>query len=396
MQTLKNAHIPHLGHREDYFDLLSGLASSTPGNLDKRKLPAGLQKSYLLETAGCGGPAVTEIMQRSDLACESVEGDEKLYRIVDADNNGLALLECISDRYYALYTLLPSQASDKLIRSAVAKNPWLDHLWISSQSFRALWDHVKLVNSGRRYGKVTFEHESVFEVIESDGELEANYEDERRASRFTMVDRLDEIERQLGPLQNTYAPLASITHLRIPASGPGGHELYYDGKVTNRSNSFLDHRSALLNVVDMYGKLTAQVEESLWVSQQTELATGFELNTAVAELVFSEELSEDTFRRWMINMFNNRRNRFRISGFPRWLSDTKVQANALDQHLWQPLIMEFTTKRAVIILPRGTCGNTINRLVSNVQRFVDPKVKAFVGDVEYSSLIPEIGMANVG
>jgi hypothetical protein len=72
------------------------------------------------------------------------------------------------------------------------------------------------------------------------------------------------------------------------------------------------------------------------------------------------------------------------------LNDHKVHANAIDQHLWQPLVMELTPKRVVAILPEGTCGNTINRLVSNIQRFVDPKVQAYIGDVEYSSLVPSL------
>jgi hypothetical protein len=324
-------------------------------------------------------------MARSDLRAESIPNDDGIFRIVDKAHNGVGLLEALSGRYLVFYTLLPSEASDKLTNAMVAKNPMLDHLWLSSQTFQSMWNHVLQVNNGSRYGKITFEHESLFEVAE-DG---ADFEYERRASRFSMVDRISVIDAQMEPLSESYAPLASITHLRIPSSDRGGHDVYYNGKVTNRSGGFLGHRASLLDIVEMYSNLTNAVEDKLWTSG-TSGNGGLELEGAVAELVFSTELPEEVFRRWMVNMFNNRRNRFRISGFATWLNDHKVHANAIDQHLWQPLVMELTPKRVVAILPEGTCGNTINRLVSNIQRFVDPKVQAYIGDVEYSSLVPSL------
>ncbi|MEU0463223.1 hypothetical protein ABZ215_04385 [Amycolatopsis sp. NPDC006131] len=396
MYVPKTAHIPFLSAREDYFDFFDGLASAVPKNLDKRSLPAGLQKSYLLETVGGEQPSLSAIIARSGYRCETVSEDKAVHRLVDEHGNGLAVLESFSGRYLALYTLLPSASSDNFVRKMVASNPLLDHLWISSESFMSLWSHVREVNSGRRYGKITFEHESVFESA-GDAKDELNFENERRASRFTMVDRLDTIAAQLGPLSSSYAPLASVTNLRIPSPAGGGHELYYDGKVTNRSGSFLDHRSALLHVVDLYANLTQKVEESLWVAGQATSQDGLLLNGAVAELVFNEPLADEVFKRWMINLFNNRRNRFRISGYATWLSARKVHANAIDQHLWQPLLLEITPERLIAVLPEGTCGNTINRLVSNVQRMVDPRVVAYVGDVEYASLLPGAGkLAGIG
>lgn len=396
MHVPSSAHIPFLDAREDYFDYFDGLASVVPEGIEKRALPAGLQKSYLLETVGRDCPSIPDIMRRSGYRCEAVDKHDLAYRLVDEHGNGLALLEPIEGRYIALYTLLPSASSDRFVRKMVATNPFLDHVWLSSENFMSLWNHVRQVNSGRRYGKITFEHESVFESADVvvDGE---EFRSERRASRFTMVDRLDTIAAQMRPLQDTYAPLASVTHLRIPSSEGGGHELYFDGKVTNRSSSFLDHRSSLLHIVDLYSRLTAKVEESLWLAGKGTQGDGYRINSAVAELVFHETLPNEVFSRWMMSLFNNRRNRFRISGYATWLSERKVQANAIDQHLWQPLLMEATPERLVIVLPEGTCGNTINRLVSNIQRLVDPRVTAYIGDVEYASLVPGAGkLASIG
>lgn len=397
MSRFNNAEIPFLSSREEYFNLFDGITEDVPTELDRRYLPGGLLKSYLLETVGEARTpdGFNRMMARSDLHASMVDEDETLYRITDEVGAGIGLAEKIDNRYFALYTLLPARVSDSLVKRAVASNPLVDHLWLSSQGFNSLWDHVRSVNSGRRYGKITFEHESIYDLSINDAEPEnRNVEDERRASRFTMVDRLDVIHSQMGPLQATYAPLASITHIRMPAASRGGHDLYYDGKVTNRSDSFLDHRGAILNVIDMYSRLTSRIEDVLWVSGSSR-GGGFSLQGAVAELVFSETLEEPLFKRWVMSLFNNRRNRFRITGFPTWLSDRKVHADAIDQHLWQPFMMEMTPNHVVAVLPKGTCGNTINRLVSNVQRLVDPKVKAYIGDLEYSELVPRTGSIEV-
>ncbi len=152
-------------------------------------------------------------------------------------------MEEVDRRYLALYTILPSSSSDKLLREAVNGNPFLDHLWLSSHSFLSLWRQILRNNNANRYGKITFEHESLYES--STAEAEAFVADERRTSRFTMVDRIGVISQKMNPLKEEYAPLASITQLRIPALGRGGHDLYYDGKLTNRSSSFHDHRATL-------------------------------------------------------------------------------------------------------------------------------------------------------
>ncbi|MGW9192383.1 hypothetical protein [Micromonospora chersina] len=393
LAVARNAEIPHLESREAYFDFFDGLAVEAKDDATAKKLPGGLLKSYLLETVG---PASTsesfsQIFRRSNLHLEEVTGDDQLFRVTDAGRQGIGLAEKFSDRYLALYTMLPSQFSDGFVRRSVLMNPMLDNLWLSSQTFNSLWGYVRNVNSGRRYGRITFEHESLFAI----GDEAEDFEKESRASRFTMVDRLDEIDDRMRPLQRTYAPLHSIVHLRMPAAGRGGHDVYYDGKVTNRSDSFLDHRGTLKHIVDVYGQLTSSVEKRLWFSGGDEADSVLSTRGAVAEIVFAEELSEATFRRWIMTLFNNRRNRFRIGGFHTWLNNRKVHANAIDQHLWQPMILELTTKRVFAVLPEGTCGNTINRLVSNIQRYVDPNVTAYIGDTNYADLIPEPGRVRV-
>ncbi|MCM3883928.1 hypothetical protein [Frankia sp. R82] len=391
MPAARVADIPPLSSREDYFDWFDGMSTDLPVEHRDRETPGGLQKSYLLENVGSspGTDGFIHLLGRSGLTAEPVGDSTELFRIISENGSGTALVERLDHRFFALYTLLRSEASDSLVNRAVNRNPALDHIWLSTDSFKALWAHVRATNSGRRYGRITFEHESLF-----DSEGDGNGDDEGRTSRFTMIDRLQVIDQSMSPLQATYAPLGSITHLRIPALGGGGHDLYFDGKVTNRSHSFLGHRSALLHVTDMYSQLTKDLERLLWVTAREENSK-LTLDGSVAEFMFSAPLLESTFRRWVTSLFSTSRNRFHVTGFPTWLGTRKVQASAIDQNLWQPFLLEITPERLVAVLPEGTCGNLINRLLSSVQRHVDPNVRAYVAGRDYSSLIPKDGTRTV-
>jgi hypothetical protein len=46
---------------------------------------------------------------------------------------------------------------------------------------------------------------------------------------------------------------------------------------------------------------------------------------------------------------------------------------------WQPISLELSATRVVALLPKGTCGNTFHRLVTNVQRHVCPKIDVWLG-----------------
>jgi hypothetical protein len=69
------------------------------------------------------------------------------------------------------------------------------------------------------------------------------------------------------------------------------------------------------------------------------------------------------------------------------MGPTKVHIYGADRHLWQPLNLEITESGMIAILPKGTCGNTFHRLVTNIQRYVCPKVTAWVGSTPLNELM---------
>jgi hypothetical protein len=134
-------------------------------------------------------------------------------------------------------------------------------------------------------------------------------------------------------------------------------------------------------------------EDKAWYSIQKEsVATpGFfqKLVGAPVSIQFSEPLTKETFDYWIKSTFGRVINRFRLWGNPIILGPMKVHIYGVDKHLWKPIFMEITDKHLIAIIPRGTCGNTVHRLVTNIQRYIDPAANVFVGDSKYEEIVDQ-------
>ncbi|MFZ5989401.1 MAG: hypothetical protein ACOYWZ_20080 [Bacillota bacterium] len=101
---------------------------------------------------------------------------------------------------------------------------------------------------------------------------------------------------------------------------------------------------------------------------------------------FKEPLSKETFDHWINSIFGRiNEPRFKLWGNPIFLGPKKIHVYGVDRHLWKSIFLELTDKHLIAIVPKGTCGNTIHRLICNIQRYIDPAAKAYIGDIEYKA-----------
>ena len=229
---------------------------------------------------------------------------------------------------------------------------------------------------------------------ESSEEADDKPEKDRRRIRSEVRDRIGPIRKVLEKLQGTYAPLNALYGMRIPSHvARGGHDLYQEGRITNRSDSFEDHRNTVRYLHRLYKSVLDKTERSAWFEfdkkqDASNLRTSFKGVPLIIH--FDETLPRSTFDRW-IDLAFSRRNAFRLWGDPIRLGPTKVHVYGADRHLWQPINLEITADKLVAILPKGTCGNTFHRLVANVQRYVCPKIDVWLGATRFSDLMSEVG-----
>ncbi len=418
--------LPTLATRDDYIDFLEGYAFPTVEELEQQRATRKLVKTYMLETVGHGAvmPELSEIF-RGRVRLDRL--DDTMFRVHDAvhQQHVVGLLEAIDNRHPVFYTTMAVQESDRWVRQVVDPNPWLDRLWLSSPILYELWQYVQRSVSPHRYVRLGFDHEAWYESpfepagskgldrldaeeanpgleegtneFEDDSDVDADIgseEDraglglvERRRSKVQLTERLGVLKVRLPQLTELYDPLHSLVQLQIPSGGRGGHLLHFDGKATNRSDSFVEHRATVGLVIRLYRTLTERAEDQLWVETTDAGDDGFRVTGAPVLIRFSNPLSSLTFERFVKLGLQRKTSRFRIGGYLQRRGPTKAHLTAIDRHLWQPFLLEATSRQILAVLPQGTCGNTIHRMVTNVQRFLDPSVQVWLGSEPYEDAV---------
>jgi len=396
-------------NRHQMVRLFDGYASKRMEELDERKLKRPLVKTHLMELLD-GAEVRTHqglqsVFERRQVRLEPLE--ESLYLVIDSKIGEIGFLERLRPRIIALYSTIKSEYLNRWVHHLIQGTPELDHVWLSGLTFSALWELVTKLSRPNRFTELVFTHDSIFDIDDLTDEPEENEDEisqdsdqedmeeiiERRATRFRLVDRIGIIQEKLGELQKLYSPLYAISKLRFPSPvGRGGHDFYDNGRVTNRSQSFRDHRSHLLYVVRIYDQLLKSTEEQAWYSLQESVGVPGQFQKIVGAPVvirFQETLIPTVFDYWVTTTFERKRNRFRLWGHPIRLGPTKVHVYGVDRHLWQPLFLELTAKGCTAIIPNGTCGNTVHRLVTNIQRYLNPGAQAFIGEKSYKQMVEE-------
>lgn len=401
--------------RFEVYRFFNGISAEGREGLQEGRTRIPLVKTFLLEhvssRSGRNPKAPAEILKAlgteirllddSFLEVRAMVEEEKSTRMAPA-----GYVEQYDERFFAFYTAERADEAKKRVRRWIVQSPELDRAWFSSQLLQSLWDQDVSKRGDDRFGKLVFRHESIFDMPddatqaseEEDEEIarETPEEDaperDRRKARFEMGDRIGPIRKALASLQRTYNPLNALYALRIPSRvGRGSHDLYQGGQITNRSDSFEDHRNMVRYLYRIYKSVLERTEKSAWLALEApEPVRTLRVSFKGVPLIvnFEEELSEATFKRWVTLAFQ-KRNQFRLWGDPIWLGPTKVHVYGADRHLWQPINIEMTSTRLVAILPKGTCGNTFHRLVTNIQRYVCPKIEVWLGTQRFQELMGE-------
>lgn len=400
----------HFTSKKEVFDFLDEYAYQRKEEIDKRQLGKdhGLIKSYLLETLPTDGDTamdISAILHGTGWHITPVDGTT-LYQVRDNDGD-LGFLEPFLSRYLILHSIKKTDRADKALRRAVLATAQLDFAWLAGNTFQTIWQHLVLPQMPSRFVTFRFEHLARFEDASWDRQNEGLDEDwstdeviDRRASTLAITERSDQIAQFLPQLQAHHPPFKAIKMLRIPAAeARGGYDFWSWGKVTYRAPSFRDGRSQTLSLTRLYEQTTQVIEQRLWLqAEKTSLPDKGEyvtLTGAPVTLTFDPPLSLSTFQNFVSTTFDRGQGPLRLWGTPIHLGERKVHIYGIDLHLWKRIYLEITPRRMIVILPRGTCGNTVHRLVTNVQRYLSPTIEVFVGDMKYSDLIEKVFLGQV-
>lgn len=397
-----------LTSKEGVFDFLDSYARQRKEEIHRHELgeDQGLIKSYLIETLPGDEDASLDlqaVLSGTGWRVTPIDSSD-LHRVQDS-HGILGFLEPLSSRHLAIHSTEKTYRADKAVRDAVRDTSQLDSAWLAGSTFQIIWEQIILPQMPDRSVKFKFEHQARFEDVswdehdERDEGFDEDWDDggpvERRASISAITERVAQVGRFLPQLQAYHPPFKAIKMLRIPTvEAPGGYDFWWWGKITYRAPTFRDGRYQARTITDLYERTTRAIEKRLWFqAEKSSLPVGSEritLTGAPVTLVFDPPLPLSTFQNLVTTTFERGQGPLRLWGNPIRAGENRVHVYGIDLHLWKRIYLEITPRQMTVVLPYGTCGNTVHRLVTNIQRFLDPTVQAFIGDVLYGDLVRDV------
>lgn len=395
--------------RSELYDYLDDFAGSRRSEVDNHDLTkgSGLLKSYILETEQHDGvPTLRSLLAGGDL---HVTADQGEVARLDYSKGFFGYAELLTNRHFAIHSFVQNTEADQVIQRAVRDSRSLDSLWLAGNAFHQVLDQIIVPQAPHRSINVRMEFDYRFtsgtksdrEDAEDDDSGEDRLIEEEvteKRWRVAFIETARRLSANLPRYQLIDQQWRAIRMLRIPAQRQGGFDLWSWGKLTHRSASFREGNGYLRYIAQIYEHATRSIEQTVWLDTEPdrrEDTASYRLTGSPAIFSFAEPLPEHVLLNFMHTTFEQGSGPFRLWGNPIPLGGLKFHVYGMDLHLWQRLYMEFTPSHFLFLLPRGTCGNTVHRLMTNIQRYLDPGVTATIGERSYDDFIAT-AMMNAG
>ena len=271
-------------------------------------------------------------------------------------------VDLIDTRFIVLHTLDDSTTADTFVDQAlVGSSPAFDRAWYS-QGFLESVAYAAPVFEGweTRFHRYSYQK----------GGDDANRLPESFSVSETGMTALSDYETCKMAFDGKDVALDAVL-LRLTSSGSYGRaRVKSDGKITARGNSF----QCFLNLVTLVqGRYTQYVQrlEERYSLTYTQTSTGFRLKGQPFWVRFAKPV--EGLQDFLAFMFSCARP-FRLMGSPVWVNPSFARIRAVDLHVGKTINFEATPDYMRIYLPQGSCGNSLARIVSELQRHLDSRL----------------------
>jgi hypothetical protein len=300
-----------------------------------------------------------------------VESTEDVFLYKVHTEHGSFWVDQLDSRFWSFHTKMHTDKASHIVNGWIRSRHDLDWMWLPSEHLRHVWPGART-----RQAKTDFRSHELL------GESGADTED----LRFHLSGR--NAEKFLDFVSNSpYRAAISFYGIEADISDPDfgfvKEALSRSGKFAVSGDSFMLHTQFVSAIVGRYGKLIRLCEERAigyhsWNSEEG----GGTFSGGPIGIRFSKPILD--FDAFLTALFSSRAP-FRLWGIPQPGVDGTVEVEAVDLHVGQRLTIDVGESWMRIYLEPGGCGNTVARLVSNLQhRFdaalsmVDPDLDAAV------------------
>jgi len=366
---------------------------------DPLDVDTNLVKAYMLEAhAGEGdrhSDVLTFLVERLSgevgpfSVCARVEetGEESFFRL-DMPGDGQAdawvtfWVDATDSRFWTLHTMGRSTETDWSVHRLITRTLGMDRAWLPVALLEYATAHGDFRGLGLDYDArqlVGGEEDAIQNV----GYLKMQLWGNQAPRVLKVLRRFDAFPHQ--------ATLAKVMVKYWLGGSPDEFallDLKFDGKVTARGTSFASHQTLLTAVYRRYAAIVRAIEDRARLAYEHESDSGWRVRGSPVELHFqhpfgsAEELCNHLFTAGPP---------FRLLGIPLRIASDYYTVSAVDLHVGHPIDFEVTQDAVRVYLRPQSCGNTVVRLLTNLQHSLDALAEAELNGVQLSELEPADG-----
>lgn len=267
-------------------------------------------------------------------------------------------VDVLNRRFWQLHTTAPAQRVDTLLRKHLLRDTRLDRAWLSH-------NQLAQIEGERMWMRSSFA---------SDRLLPSQA---KRARRWRVQIEGEAPEELLEFLSGDprYAPSAALSAIGTAVSEPGIGEARivadFRGGLTSDSGTFELVAGVVWRAVRRYERYIRSIEDTYRLRAEPDQDLGLVIDGDVAFIVFPNPVTDLL---GLVDGLFACREPFRLWAVPREVAAGQWEANAVDLHVGHPVRLEITERWLRVLLDEHTCGNTLARLVANLQHHLDARI----------------------
>ncbi|MGH2637912.1 MAG: hypothetical protein ACRDF4_01280 [Rhabdochlamydiaceae bacterium] len=301
-------------------------------------------KTYLVESN-----AGLEKLHQNGYAIRPSE-DRTLTNIL-CSNQFYLYLDTLDPRYWKIHSIYYADQSDNAIDSMVAHNPnQLDYFWLSSSSL----EQIGKDKQGTGFGLSFSDYFS------------PNKDDKPSLSMRLWGGNTNSILKGLRTIPEIKGQI-SLTNISIDYLTDDGHSnenIYQNGKLTARSGDSIDSHYNLIEKVNVDYKNLIEEIESGYEFEYDYREFYCSIKGTYSVINFESDLRN--LEKFAENLTSGNEP-FRIWGLWKAISEKHIKIKGVDLHTNSPLELEILPREIRIFLRKGSCGNIVTRLITNIQ-----------------------------
>lgn len=340
-------------------------------------------KSYLIEAHANGDVPVAQRLAPAFASISELR-DRSLLRATDFMNTTY-FIDLGHPRFQVLHSIGEADKTDAAFgRLTEGRGTGFDHVWLPGHFLQEM-RRGQLTGFKFRYktdisGVLAIDPE---DVDASTGEITVGV---RRGSKFTMeVSEDATAEREYAKLvrQDVFHGRKALDQIQFRSATEDDPDdyiidgVYSSGKVIGKGTSIGGHFLTVDGLIDAYARVIDRIEQEFavgWVPA----GDGYVLRGEPFVVWFPRDVVIDDLQAFADSLFRSSKP-FRLFGVSHSASDRRIDIEAIDLHTGDPLSFELTPEWMRVYLPRGSCGNTIARLYTNLQHAMSSDVRLTVG-----------------